>query len=262
VNAPPAGTVEAWAWEYLHTTSLAAKLAPGAPPAVWETDAPARRVDAPVRPAELVVEAKRGLGRISSGALKDPRRRAELFHTFLHHELQAAELMAWAVLAFPQTPQSFRKGLLGILSDEVRHMGFYAAHLATLGFRFGDFPVRDWFWERVPHVPSAAAFVATLGMGFEGGNLDHAARFAQRLRAAGDAVGAELQARVGAEEEPHAAFALHWFERFTGGVDFDAWAQMLPPPLSPMLMRGMPLELEARRRAGFPAAFLERLARV
>jgi hypothetical protein len=56
-------------------------------------------------------------------------------------------------------------------------------------------------------------------------------------------------------------FAIHWFERFTGGVDFDVWAAHLPPPLSPLLMRGAPINREARLAAGFPAAFVDALER-
>ena len=61
---------------------------------------------------------------------------------------------------------------------------------------------------------------------------------------------------------PHAAFAVHWFRRFVGEVSFEAWRAVLPPPLSPLLMRGEPLEREARRRAGFDDAFLNALAEV
>ena len=53
-------------------------------------------------------------------AIRVPKRRAELLHTFLHHELQAAELMCWAILAFPETPEAFRLGLLGVARDEIR----------------------------------------------------------------------------------------------------------------------------------------------
>jgi uncharacterized ferritin-like protein (DUF455 family) len=196
-------------------------------------------------------------------ALRNPARRAQLVHTFLHHELQAAELMAWALLAFPETPRSFRGGLVHIALDEIRHMQLYADYLALLGHRFGDYPVRDWFWSRVPGAASPAHFVAIMGMGFEGGNLDHTARFAERFRAIGDHEGAALQERIGAEEIPHVRFGVRWFRRFTQAIDstdFDSWVRHIPPPLSPIVMRGAPMNRRDRARSGYPEAFLDALA--
>ncbi len=179
----------------------------------------------------------------------------------MHHELQAAELMCWAVLAFPDTPREFRRGLMAICHDEVRHMAMYRAYLRDLGYDYGDFPVRDWFWERVPRCPDAHSFVATLGIGFEGGNLDHTQRFAARLRAAGDEAGAQLQEKVGLEEIAHVRFALRWYRQWSDDDSFDLWRAALPLPLSPVLMRGRPLDRERRRQAGLGDAFIDALDR-
>lgn len=249
-------TVEAWAREFVLSTSLETKLRPALPPT--EFSGVGERLVAPGRPPELVPREKR---RKTPKELSDPSRRAEVIHTFLHHELQAAELMAWAILAFPDTPLGFRRGLLGICRDELRHLGLYAEHLVTLGHPFGSFPINDWFWKRVPGPDvTPAQFVARLGIAFEGGNLDHGVRFTQKFAEAGDARAAEIQALITREEEAHAAFALHWFKEFTGGLDFETWRKCLPEPLSPMMARGEVLSLEARKRAGFPDDFLERLA--
>lgn len=257
--APPVGTIERWAWDYVRSSELAVKLVPPPPPSQWEISPPPRRIERPGRPAALVVAAH-SAKTPGPEALRAPLKRAQLVHTFLHHELQAAELMAWALLAFPDTPRAFRRGLVRIALDEVRHMGMYQGYLEALGHRFGDFPVRDWFWERVPRSPTAAHFVAVLGIGFEGANLDHAARFAERFRAVGDEAGAAMQEVIGAEEVPHVRFALRWFRRFTLAEDFSTWTRHLPPPLSPVLMRGAPLNRERRRMSGFTEPFLEELA--
>ncbi len=259
-----ADTVERWAEEYLASTELAHKLAPPPAPRRWEDGPAPLRVAKPGRPTELTVvtRAKKTPG---PEAMRAREKRAQVVHTFLHHELQAAELMCWALLAFPEAPRAFRQGLVGIMADEVRHMAMYGAHLEKLGHRFGDFPVRDWFWERVPEARSAADYAATMGVGLEGANLDHCARFAGLFRAVGDDEGAALEERVGAEEIPHVRFALHWLPRLSssgehvevgGPIAFARWAAHLPPPLSPLLMKGAPLDLEARREAGFSEAFL------
>ncbi len=188
-----------------------------------------------------------------------PQSRARQLHVFLHHELQAAELMCWALLAFPDTPRAFREGLLRITLDEVRHMGLYRAHIESLGHHVGEFPVRDWFWERVPSCRLPEQFVAVMGLGFEGGNLEHARSFAARFRAAGDEEGAAIQERVAREEIAHVRFGAEWFRHFAGGLDFERWREALPEPLSPMLMRGKPLDREARSAAGLDDDFLDAL---
>ena len=185
--------------------------------------------------------------------------RARALHAFLHHELQAAELMAWALLAFPAAPREFREGLVRIALDEVRHMRLYAEQIERLGHRVGDFAVRDWFWERIPTCAEPASFVAVMGLGLESANLDHAASFAARFREAGDEEAARVEERVGAEEIAHVRFGVRWFTELKGGLDFDGWRRALPPPLSPLLMRGRPFQRSVRERAGFPSDFLDRL---
>jgi uncharacterized ferritin-like protein (DUF455 family) len=254
-DAPAPGTIQRWAWDYVRATTLDAKLAPPPVPDAWETNAPVRRLEAPGRPPELRIVAKAAKTR----GLRSPHGRARALHTFLHHELQAAELMAWAVLAYPDSPVEFRTGLVRIALDEIRHMHMYAKEIARLGHSVGDFTVRDWFWERVPRCPDAASFVAAMGLGFESANLEHTASYAARFREAGDEEGARIQEIIGLEEIAHVRFGARWFETFTGSVDFDRWKAALPAPLSPLLMRGRPIHRAARRRAGQPEAFLDQL---
>jgi uncharacterized ferritin-like protein (DUF455 family) len=213
----------------------------------------------PGRPPELCVvgKAKRSL---QAAQLRTPRYRAQLLHTFFHHELQAAELMCWACLAFADAPRAFRAGLLQICCDEIRHMGLYRAEIERLGFHLGAFPVRDWFWQRVTACATPVQFVALMGIGFEGGNLDHSARYVEAFAAAGDHQAARVQAIVGREEVGHVRFAARWFARWTGDLDFARWTRELPGALSPQLLRGRVLDRNARARAGLPHAFLDALA--
>jgi uncharacterized ferritin-like protein (DUF455 family) len=204
--------------------------------------------------------ARRGERTPKQEALDEPYYRARTLHAFLHHELQAAELMCWAILAFPDAEPEFRRGLLAICKDEIRHMGLYAEHIRALGCRVGDFGIRDWFWKRVPSCASKLEFVAVMGMGLEAANLEYAPSFAARFRQAGDDVGAQIQERIAAEEVAHVGFATRWFARWTGGCDFEEWSRHLPAPLSPWVMHGRPIAGDARRRAGMPDAFLRALA--
>jgi uncharacterized ferritin-like protein (DUF455 family) len=256
-----AGTIERWASDYISTSSLDRKKNPPPPPRAFGPRAAPQRIEAPGRPKELVV-ATRAPKSPGPEAIRAPERRAALLHTFLHHELQAAELMCWAILAFPDTPEAFRAGLLGVARDEIRHMALYEEQLVALGSAYGAFPVRDWFWERVPNVTTPLGFVATFGMGLEGANLDHTARFAERFRAIGDEAGARLQERIGDEEMLHVRFAIRWYARWAPQeTSFEDWARMLPEPLSPLLMRGSPLNRALRIEAGFLPSFVDDLER-
>lgn len=261
---PPPGTLERWALDYIRSVDLDEKLSPRPAPRALELDAPVRKISEPGRPALL---AKRGRPRKtpSAEALRSPARRAELMHTFWHHELQAAELFCWAILAFPHAPPAFRRGLARIAIEETRHMRLYTDYLASLGYAIGAFPVHDWFWERIPSAPDPASFVAVMGLGFEAANLDHTARFAERFRTAGDVAGAELIERVGVEELAHVRFARRWFAHFAcadasdEGIDFATWRAALPPPLSPLVFRGKPIARSARLRAGLDVQFVDAL---
>ena len=258
-SAPPRESVERWAWDYIRTTDAAYKLEPPSAPDTWEDRPPRRVLTAPGRPAGWRVVDK-APKRVKRGALKHERRRCQLFHTFLHHELQAAELMGWAILAFPGSPKPFRRGLLAICLDELRHLQMYRRYLDANGAQFGEFPLRDWFWTRVPRAARPEQFVAVMGVGLEGGNLDHADRFATWFRDVGDVDAAAILDAVRAEEVRHVRFAAHWFHEFTGGMEFETWRAHLPAPLTPTMMRGHELNRRDRARAGFSDAFLDRLA--
>lgn len=257
-RAPEAGSVESWALAYVTAQSLAHKLSPPPAPVMFEAAPVPRHIAAPGRPPEL----RRAHRRLELAQdLSAPSARAKLLHTFFHHELQAAELMCWALLAFADAERAFREGLLRICHDEIRHMNAYREQIERLGFMVGDFPVRDWFWKRVPTCRSKLGFVALMGMGFEGANLEHAPHFGARLRAAGDHAAADLQALIAREEQNHVRFAVSWFERWTDGQSFETWRAALPPPLSPLVMRGKAFDRAARLRAGMSEAFVSALER-
>jgi uncharacterized ferritin-like protein (DUF455 family) len=251
--------IETWAKHYVLSTELAVKLEPPPVPERFCAHAAPLRLERPGRPVEFR-PARRGERTPKQEALKEPHYRARALHAFFHHELQAAELMCWALLAFSDAELEFRKGLLGICLDEIRHMNLYRTHIEALGSSLGAFGVRDWFWKRVPSCANKVEFVSVMGMGLEAANLEHAPSFAARFRAAGDEAGARIQEQIAKEELAHVGFAVRWFARWTGGCRFEDWARHLPAPLSPWVLHGEPVATDARRRAGMPAEFLAALA--
>ncbi|MEZ6002965.1 MAG: DUF455 family protein [Planctomycetota bacterium] len=258
-------SIPAWCERFLRSEDAAVKLAPaptldGLAPESWPTAQAPLRVTLPGRPAQWQVQ-ERSAKTPKAGAMVHPEKRAQLLHTLAHHELQAAEMFAWALLAFPETPLAFRQGLWRLLREELGHLALYLQRLAALGTRFGDEPVRDWFWSRLGSVQTPVEFVAFLGLGLEGANLEHAQRFSQWMRAVGDEATASVLDQVERDEIGHVRFALHWYREFSGGeLRFEDWTRLLPEPLSPLVFRGRPLNLDARRAAGYPEPFLDRLA--
>jgi uncharacterized ferritin-like protein (DUF455 family) len=263
-SIPNEGTIERWCFDFVVSTDAGVKFAPAVLPALddeknWERDPPVRRIARPGRPAQWRIVA-RSPATPRPEALVERSARAKLFQRFVHHELQAAELFAWAVLAFPATPRAFRAGLVRLCGEEIAHLRLYRDHLRTLGAEFESFPVRDWFWERVPSCVDAAAFVALQGVGLEGANLEHSARFAAQFFAVGDERAAAILERVGQDEIAHVAFAKKWFEHFTGAeLTFETWSAKLPAPLSASVLQGRPINRAARKRAGLDDAFVDAL---
>lgn len=250
----PATDAAAWARRVIEGSALQEKLNPGPCPKPHANPGELPLDLSPSRPAPLRVTA-RAPKTPRPGALVREEARAQVLHTFAHHELQAAEIFCWAFLAFPETPRAFRQGLLAIAQDELRHTRQYIAQVERLGSFHGAFEVRDWFWQRFRSVRTPLQFVSLMGIGLEGANLDHAELWAERFRAVGDEEGARCQEQVGREEEPHVAFAVQWFERWAGPVTFERWRAQLPAPLTPTVLRGPALHTEARRRCGLDRTF-------
>src|SRR5262245_41980566 len=111
--------VEEWAENYVMTSDLCVKLEPPPPPRNFRAEAKTLRLSAPARPREFRL-AGRKERTPKQEALEEPHYRARTMHAFFHHELQAAELMCWALLAFPEAEPEFKKGLIGICLDEIR----------------------------------------------------------------------------------------------------------------------------------------------
>lgn len=250
-------TIEAWCERLVTTRLVAEKLHPPPAPTQFEVEPRDRSPLAPGRPESwrVVERAER-----PPRSLTEPAARARLLHTLAHHELQAAELFAYGVLTFQETPREFRSGLLRLCEDELRHLSLLTGRIEALGARFGEHPVRDWFWNRVPTCQSPESFVALMGLGLEGANLEHSARLGAALRQAGDEDSARVLDQIEREEIAHVAFARRWFEHFTGeALEYERWKAALPPPLTPAILKGEPIAREARRRAGQSSAFIDAL---
>lgn len=215
------------------------------------------------RPTALEIRSSREVKVPPLAGMADPQQRGRILHALANHELQAAELFAWALLAFPDAPAAFRRGLAGILADEQRHCRMYIGRLRAHGVDFGSYPVTGHFWHKVDTITDPLKFVATMGLTFENANLDFAQDYAAAARAAGDDATASVLERVHVDEIEHVRFAWHWFECWRPAGD--AWAAYVDNvswPLGPARARGKTFHRDSRVHAGMDADFIDRLATI
>ena len=243
----------------LFGTTLEDKLAP------WpDVDVRATRpVDValtPARPACLALpDEHRRLPSVWKEDLQSDGGRIRVLHELANHELQATELMAMALLRWPDAPAGFRRALVATLRDEQRHCQLYIDRLRACGGEVGDVPVSRFFWDTLGPVTDPAAFVAGMSLCFEAANLDFCRTWRERFAQAGDADTAEVLDVVYADEIRHVATGLVWFGRWTEGDRVQSWSDALPPPLTPARSRGPRFDAEGRRRAGFTDAEVQAL---
>ena len=250
--------MRAWAEAIVRGTTLADKLA--APPAE-DVRGTELRVGAPGRPDALRIVAGRAARVPPIAGMRDPAQRARILHALANHELQAIELFAWALLAYPDAPAQFRRGLAAIVVEEQRHFGLYVQRLEAHGVGFGDHPVTGHFWNKLEQLISPIEFVCAMGLTFENANLDFAGEYARAARACGDEATAAALDQVHADEIKHVHFGYVWLRRFAPDVPaWDAYNAHVQFPLGPRRARGATFDREARERAGFDAAFIDALA--
>jgi uncharacterized ferritin-like protein (DUF455 family) len=223
---------------------------------------PALRLEGPGRPARLEIAPASRAKVPPVAGMADPAQRVRILHALANHELQAAELFAWALLAFPEAPADFRRGLVAILDDEQRHTRMYAARLRDLGVAFGDLPVSGYFWSKARSWTTPVRFVCAMGLTFENANLDHTAEYAAAARAVGDRKTAALIDAIGRDEVEHVRFGWRWLGAWKerGESMWDAYHANVAWPLRGALARGRAFRRERRVAAGMDEDFIARLA--
>jgi uncharacterized ferritin-like protein (DUF455 family) len=264
IRAESSVEIRAYATTILEDGRLESKLAP--PPSRVTDRAPGdgtapRR---PAREAAIAIETdsrrKKKVPPISGFA--DSNQRGRILHALSNHELQAIELFAWALLAFPTAPAAFRSGLLRILAEEQKHFRLYRERMEDLGVRFGDHPLSGYFWTRADSIRTPLEFVCAMCLTFENANLDHALALEEAARRAGDLESAAALRVVHDDEIGHVRFGLHWLKewKLPSQSPAEAWRANIVFPLRPELARGDDFRADSRRAAGLDDEFIAILA--
>lgn len=170
---------------------------------------------APDRPARPARPELRRPGDMPKRSKAGPKGRAAFFHAIAHIELNAIDL-GWDIVARfanETLPRAFFDDWVQVALDEAEHFTVLADHLKTLNAAYGDLPAHDGLWEAADATADdLAARLALVPMVLEARGLDTTPAAVNRLNANGDSEGAALLARIGAEEEPHVAAGVRWFE--------------------------------------------------
>ena len=243
--------------------SLEAKLAPVSASLTDEQPGPPLRVAVPGRPVALQFAARRGAPSMPRpGALRDPQKRSIAHHILANHELQALEVMAFMLLAFPDAPEGFRRGLMGIIGDEQRHTRMHVERAAELGLSFGQLPVNGYIWAKAQQFQNLLDYLAGMSLTFEGRNLDHTLELEEHFQRAGDPRSAAVLRAIHQDEIGHVRFGLDWMRRLKppNQTEWDAYVAHLHWPLRAEKSVGGALHREPRLRSGMTDDFINRLA--
>ncbi len=220
------------------------------------------RVSEPKRSSELCFAPPRAAPKMPApGALNDSRKRAVAHHILANHELQALEVMAWTLLAFPDAPTEFRLGVARIMGDEQRHTRMHAERAAKLGVRFGELPVNCYIWKKAMEFENVLDYLAGLPLVFEGRNLDHTIELETAFLNVDDQRSARIMRTIHNDEIEHVRFGLEWLRKLKPDAlsDWEAFEQHLHWPLRPVKARGDDFQREARRQAGMTDEFIDKI---
>lgn len=228
------------------------------PPLLWEE---------PVRPPGMSFKRKSREEKLPIfPELCDPDKRAVCLHRFAGHELLAVEVMAFTLLAFPDAPKTFRKGLAHTLKEEQGHVKLYIDRMACFDVHFGDLPLYRHFWKHTSYIRSPKDYVCMMSLTMEMANLDFAPMFGKMFSLHGDHESAALMGQILKDEIGHVGFGWNWLKRFNPGNlnEWDVWESTLASlMLTPKRAKGKALvDPTTRLKAGIPEDWIEKLKKM
>jgi uncharacterized ferritin-like protein (DUF455 family) len=193
--------------------------------------------------------------------LVDDRTRGIVLHFFANHELLAIEIMALALLRFPDAPPAFRQGLMQTIAEEQGHLRLYQKRMEALGVELGAVPVNQFFWDCLRSMQNPLDFVIGMSLTFEQANLDFARYYQQAFAQLGDTETAAILQQVYDDEIGHVKHGVSWLNRWKDPQEsqWQAYQKRLKLPLSPARAKGPIFDIEARRRANLSEEFVEQL---
>jgi uncharacterized ferritin-like protein (DUF455 family) len=213
----------------------------------------------PGRPARPLLVSPAHVPRRS---LHTSQGRAALLHAVAHIEFNAINLALDAVWRFAGMPAGYYRDWVRVAAEEALHFSLLCDHLASLGHAYGDFDAHDGLWtmvEKTKH--DITARMALVPRTLEARGLDATPPMQAKLAQAGDHRAVEILDVILRDEVGHVAVGNRWYRWLCARDGLDPLAhfeQLLAAHHAPRPKP--PFNLDARRRAGFDADELARLA--
>jgi uncharacterized ferritin-like protein (DUF455 family) len=215
-------------------------------------------VSRPGRPPRPRLVAPAALPRRGAGTVEG---RAARLHALAHIELNAVDLAWDAVCRFPGLPTGFYRDWVAVALEEAEHFSLLRGRLNDLGYDYGEFDAHDGLWEmavKTAHDPLVR--MALVPRVLEARALEAVPQMVAGLRQAGDGESVAILERIMVDEVGHVAAGSRWFRHLCGErglASGEHWFQLLADYRLGRI-KG-PLNLEARRAAGFDEQELARL---
>ncbi|HEY8605504.1 MAG TPA: ferritin-like domain-containing protein [Noviherbaspirillum sp.] len=204
----------------------------------------------PGRPTRPLLVPPLEVGRRS---MRTAEGRAALIHALAHIEFNAINLALDAIWRFPGMPAAYYADWLQVAAEEALHFSMLSAHLASLGYRYGDFPAHNSLWDMAEKTrDDVLARIALVPRTLEARGLDASPPVRAKLAQAGDHAAAAILDVILRDEIGHVGIGNRWFLwlcRQRGLEPLQAYADLARQYKAPPL-RG-PFNLDARRAAGF-----------
>ena len=190
---------------------------------------------------------------------------AALLHAVAHIEFNAINLALDAIWRFSAMPCNYYTDWLTVAAEEAQHFNLLRAQLLRMGYDYGDFAAHTGLWDMTDKTKGdVLARMALVPRTLEARGLDATPPMQAKLRkvatphalAAVDILDVILRDEIG-----HVAIGNHWYRYLCGqrGLDPTAHYAVLALQYGAPRAKG-PLNLEARRKAGFEDAELALLA--
>lgn len=223
-------------------------------------DSQIEEVPVPGRPDAPELVAPRALRQRGLGSEAG---RAAFVHALTHIEFNAINLALDAVYRFRGLPRQYYSDWLIVAVEEAYHFGILRSRLRQLGSDYGALPAHNGLWDMaVRSADTVLMRMALVPRVFEARGLDVTPKMIERLKSVGDDKTVKLLEIILHDEIGHVEIGNRWYlwACDAQGLEPLQTFQDLLDAHFPGQLRG-PFNYEARLKAGFSRAELERLER-